>query len=360
MSLYGEVQKEVIEATLAGDYGLEVEFRESTTICIERPVGSGAAFELIGKEPNPFLATVGLRVDPAPAGGVAFRLEVELGSMPFSFFKAVEETVHETLGQGLYGWQVTDCTVTMTHSGYWARQSHAHATFDKSMSSTAGDFRNLTPLVLMDALARAGTRVHEPMHRFRLEIPADTLGAVLPVLGRLRAVPGPPPSRGRRACWRARSRRPGSTSWGSGYRRRRAARGCWRAASSATSRSGARSRPAPDRPQPARPQGVPAAGHAAGRRVRRSVDLDGLAALVPAAVPADQVGRLGLAAVGAPGVGRRQQPGVGRPAGACPRPRHLLLRESPPLIIDPFALAPGGAGRPRHGMPGRPTDKWTG
>jgi ribosomal protection tetracycline resistance protein len=157
--------------------------------CIEGPVGSGAASERIGKEPNPFLATVGLRVDPAPAGGVAFRLEVELGSMPFSFFKAVEETVHETLGQGLYGWQVTDCTVTMTHSGDWPRQSHAHATFDKRMSSTAGDFRNLTPLVLMDALARAGTRVHEPMHRFRLEIPADTVGAVMPVLGRLRAVP---------------------------------------------------------------------------------------------------------------------------------------------------------------------------
>jgi hypothetical protein len=38
---------------------------------------------------------------------------------------------------------------TMTHSGYWPRQSHAHATFDKSMSSTAGTFRLLTPLVLM-------------------------------------------------------------------------------------------------------------------------------------------------------------------------------------------------------------------
>ena len=190
VSLYGEVQKEVIQATLAGDYGIEVAFRATTTICIERPLGSGAAVEHIGKEPNPFLATVGLRVDPAPAGtGVAFRLEVELGSMPFSFFKAVEETVHETLHQGLCGWQVTDCTVTMTHSGYWARQSHAHATFDKSMSSTAGDFRNLTPLVLMAALARAGTRVHEPLHRFRLELPADTIGAVLPVLGRLRAVP---------------------------------------------------------------------------------------------------------------------------------------------------------------------------
>ena len=53
----------------------------------------------------------------------------------------------------MYGWQVIDCVVTLTHTGYWPRQSHAHAMFDKSMSSTAGDFRNLTPLVLRRALA---------------------------------------------------------------------------------------------------------------------------------------------------------------------------------------------------------------
>ena len=110
VSLYGEVQKEVIQATLADDFGIDVTFRETTTICIERPVGTGAAVEIIGEEPNPFLATVGLRVEPAPVGsGVEFRLEVELGSMPLSFLKAVEETVRETLQQGLYGWQVTDC-----------------------------------------------------------------------------------------------------------------------------------------------------------------------------------------------------------------------------------------------------------
>ncbi len=197
VSLYGEVQKEVIQATLASDFDLDVFFRETTTICIERPAGSGAAAEAMGDGPNPFLATVGLRVDPAPVGrGVAFRLEVELGSMPFAFFKAVEETVRETLQQGIYGWQVTDCTVTMTRSGYAPRQSHAHQGFDKSMSSTGADFRGLTPLVLMSALKRAGTTVHEPMHRFHLEIPADTFGAVLPALARLRAVPGTPVARG--------------------------------------------------------------------------------------------------------------------------------------------------------------------
>lgn len=193
VSLYGEVQKEVIEATLAEEFGIDVTFRETTTICLERPSGTGAAFEIIDKDDNPFLATVGLRVDPAPIGsGVDYRLEVELGSMPYSLMRAVEETVLETLGQGLYGWRVTDCTVTMTHSGYWPRQSHSHATFDKTMSSTAGDFRNLTPLVLMAALQQAGTTVYEPMHRFRLELPADALGPLLPVLAHLTAVPGPP------------------------------------------------------------------------------------------------------------------------------------------------------------------------
>ena len=93
VSLYGEVQKEVIQETLANDFGLDVEFRETTTICIERPIGTGAAVEVIGQAPNPFLATVGLRIDPAPVdSGVEFRLEVELGSIPLSFHKAVEDS----------------------------------------------------------------------------------------------------------------------------------------------------------------------------------------------------------------------------------------------------------------------------
>ncbi|MFH8488583.1 GTP-binding protein [Streptomyces longisporoflavus] len=190
VSLYGEVQKEVIQATLLDEYGIDVTFRETTTICVERVTGSGSAFEIIDKDDNPFLATVGLRVDPGPPdSGVEFRLEVELGSMPYAFFRAVEETVRETLLQGVHGWEVGDCVVTMTHSGYWPRQSHAHGTFDKSMSSTAGDFRQLTPLVLLSALRRAGTEVHEPLHRFGLSVPDDVFGQLLPALSRLRAVP---------------------------------------------------------------------------------------------------------------------------------------------------------------------------
>ena len=183
VSLYGEVQKEVIQATLASDFGLDVGFRETTTIYVERPIGTGAAVEFAGKG-NPFIATVGLRVDPAPAGpGVEYRLEVELGSMPAGYHMAVEDAVRETLRQGLSGWQVTDCAVTLTHSAYPA-------------GSTTADTRNLAPLVLMSALQQAGTVVCEPIVRFQLEFPADTLGPVLSELARLHAVPDAPGMRG--------------------------------------------------------------------------------------------------------------------------------------------------------------------
>jgi len=190
ITLYGEVQKEVVRDTLHDDYGLDVTFRDTTTLYVERPVGSGSAYHLIGVDPNPYLATVGLRVEPLPPGsGMTFALGVELGSMPYAFFRAVQESLPAALRNGPHGWEVIDVAITMTHSGYWARQSHAHGTFDKSMSSTAGDFRNLTPIVLREALERAGTRVCEPVHALRLEIPADTVAAVLPLLGRLRGVP---------------------------------------------------------------------------------------------------------------------------------------------------------------------------
>jgi ribosomal protection tetracycline resistance protein len=186
VSLYGEVQKEVIEATLASDYNLEVHFRGTTTICVERPVASGAAVEWLGAPDNPFCATVGFRVEPAPLdSGVQFRMDVaDLASIPIFIYKSVDEfqkamqhSVHDTLQQGVYGWRVTDCAVTLTHAGY------------VSPTSTAGDFRKLAPLALMSALQQAGTRVCEPIQHFRLEGPLDTLTAAMRVTALLRAMP---------------------------------------------------------------------------------------------------------------------------------------------------------------------------
>ncbi|HEX5287300.1 MAG TPA: GTP-binding protein, partial [Streptosporangiaceae bacterium] len=166
---------------LADDFGIEVTFRETTTICIERPVGSGQAAELLGAPGNPFPATLGLRVDPAPPGsGVAFRLDVDIRSVPMYVYKTVgnfaammTRYVTMALREGPFGWRVTDCAVTMFDCAY------------TSPSTTAAHFRKLTPLVLMAALERAGTVVCEPMIQVSLEIPAETTGSVLAAVARL-------------------------------------------------------------------------------------------------------------------------------------------------------------------------------
>ncbi|MEY9861299.1 ribosomal protection tetracycline resistance protein [Catenulispora sp. GAS73] len=170
--LYGEVQKEVVAATLAEEYGVQALFEPSRTVYTERPVGVGEYREDMTHDPSTrFRATLGFRVARGPAGsGRVFRYETELGALPPVYHRATEETVLRALDQGLDGWEVTDVAVTMVHSGFC------------SVTSTAADFRKLAPFVLMRALTEAGTEVHEPCHAFELDVPADTVSAVLSAL----------------------------------------------------------------------------------------------------------------------------------------------------------------------------------
>ncbi|MEU6713517.1 translation factor GTPase family protein [Nonomuraea sp. NPDC046802] len=166
--LYGEVQKEVIGETLAREFGVEAEFEPSRPACFERPSRAAEAVEAIKRHgPNEFMATVGLRVEPAAKGtGVGYRLEVDLGSLPLAYHRAIEESVRLALGEGPRGWPVTDVMVTLTRTGYVAPVT------------VAADFRGRVPIVLMRALRLAGTTVYEPCHRFELEVPLETFGAV--------------------------------------------------------------------------------------------------------------------------------------------------------------------------------------
>ena len=190
VSLYGEVQKEVIQATLANEFGLDVTFRETTQIYIERPMGTGEAIEILHAESNPFLATIGLRIDPGPNGsGIDFRLQVDPRTVPLYLYKTLESfTEHmgryvcQTLREGLFGWQVTDCIVTMSKCTYSIPDGPPSR---RGPPSTAADFRKLTPLVLMQALECAGTAVCEPIVRVSIETPSESVGAVLASVARL-------------------------------------------------------------------------------------------------------------------------------------------------------------------------------
>ena len=201
VSLYGEVQREVIEATLADEYGLQAEFRETTTICIERPAGAGEAVEILNTPTNPFHADLGLRVVPAPQGsGVEVRFDVDPRDAPLAVYKTfasfgehLEEYVHLALEEGLHGWQVTDCVVTLTKIAYSLADGPPSR---RGPMPTARDLRRLVPPVLMQALEQGGSVVCEPVFRIAVELPTDSIGPVLAALGRLGAAARTPSPRG--------------------------------------------------------------------------------------------------------------------------------------------------------------------
>jgi ribosomal protection tetracycline resistance protein len=194
VSLYGAVQKEVIQATLADDFHVAATFRETTMIYIERPLGRASAVEVLQSDSHPYSATVGLRIEPGPAGsGFRFRLDFDPRLIPLYIYKtagrfadAMTQYIRHALEKGHYGWQVTDCVVTMNECGYYIGDGPTKRVLP-TPRTTAADFRKLTPLVLREALRQADTVVCQPMARIRLELPAPRTGDVLSALARLGA-----------------------------------------------------------------------------------------------------------------------------------------------------------------------------
>ena len=203
VSLYGEVQREVIEATLADEYGLAVTFHETTTICVERPTASGEAVEILNTPTNPFHADLGLRVEPAaPDAGIEVLADPGLDprDAPLYTFKTFDafmehmgEYVRLALAEGLYGWQVTDCVVTVSKIAYSLADGPPSR---RGPMPTTRDMKRLVPLVLMQALEQGGSVVCEPVFRIAAEVPTEAIGAMLAALGRLGAGATTPTSRG--------------------------------------------------------------------------------------------------------------------------------------------------------------------
>ena len=149
ISLYGEIQRQVIAERLRCEHGIDAIFTEPTPAYAEQVIGTGEAISPMGR--FGFAAGVGFRIEPAPIDA-PLRCErtVEHGILPRAFFTAITETVPRALRQGRLGWPVIGCRVMIIATDY------------DSVGSTGGDFRHLVPLVLAEALDRAGTRVCEP------------------------------------------------------------------------------------------------------------------------------------------------------------------------------------------------------
>jgi ribosomal protection tetracycline resistance protein len=189
VSLYGRVQQEVLGSTLAEEHGIDVEFSDAGVLHVERPRGVGEAVLRLNTEENPYQATIGLRIEPGEAGsGLDFRVDVAARDMPLYLFKSadafaatIEKHVRRELSRGRYGWEVTDCVVTMTEASYSVADGPPSK---RGPTSTSFDYRKVTPLVARRALALARTRVCEPALRIVLEVPTHDAPTVQRLLAR--------------------------------------------------------------------------------------------------------------------------------------------------------------------------------
>ncbi|MGI8870961.1 MAG: GTP-binding protein [Mycobacteriales bacterium] len=171
VSLFGDIQRQVLAERLGQEYGVAAEFAPPTVLYVEKPAGAGTGYEEMGGD-HRLAATVGLSVAPAPAGaGIRYHRPTAFnGVVPRAFAQAITDTVPAVLAQGPHNWPITDCTVTMTAAGY------------DSVSSTAGDFRLLVPLVLAAALHESGTTAYEPLLRYELDLPAGDCSRAMSAL----------------------------------------------------------------------------------------------------------------------------------------------------------------------------------
>lgn len=176
INFFGEVQMEIIKTIIEANYGIKVKIADAEIIYKETPEKAGTAITRIWEKGSFFAAGVGLKVEPIERGkGVIYISEITTGYLPKIFQNAIEEAVYDTLKQGLLGWEITDIKVTLNYGAF------------SSVMSTAADFRNLTPMVLMNAINNAKTELLEPLYEFQLKINKNVCGRAISDLNKFRA-----------------------------------------------------------------------------------------------------------------------------------------------------------------------------
>lgn len=167
VTLFGLVQKEILEATLRYRFDIDTVIKKPDIIYLETPSKESEAVLRMYKDH--FLpATVGLKIRPLPIGsGVRYVTNVSFGDLKKPFQNAVEEGVLFGLKSGPLGNVVTDLEVSFDYSEF------------NSVDSTPSDFRKTAELVVVMALKIAETTLLEPILDYEVTVPVYAVGRVI-------------------------------------------------------------------------------------------------------------------------------------------------------------------------------------
>ncbi|GGD93405.1 elongation factor G [Paenibacillus nasutitermitis] len=167
LKVMGPIQMEVLSHLMRSRFGLGVTFGAPSVIYKETPASAGEGY-IAYLMPKPCWAILRFLIEPAERGsGLAYSSRVRGEQLTESYQNEVARRVPEALSQGLLGWEVTDLRVTLLEGEHHVWHTHPL------------DFVIATPMGIMNGLAHVGTKLLEPMLRFRLSIPEEYGGKLL-------------------------------------------------------------------------------------------------------------------------------------------------------------------------------------
>lgn len=186
LKVMGPIQLEVLAQLVADRFGLHVSFGEPSVIYKETLRGAGEGY-VAYTMPKPCWAILRFRMEPLPRGsGLQYESRVRAEHLLPQYQNEVARRVPEALKQGMSGWEVMDLRITLIEGEHHVWHTHPL------------DFAVATPMGVMDGLNRIGTKLLEPMLRFRLTAPEEYGGKVMNDLILMRAAFEAPSLQGNR------------------------------------------------------------------------------------------------------------------------------------------------------------------
>ncbi|WP_308636815.1 TetM/TetW/TetO/TetS family tetracycline resistance ribosomal protection protein [Paenibacillus silvisoli] len=180
LKVMGPIQMEVLTSILLSRFKLEVSFGAPSVIYKETPAAAGEGF-VAYTMPKPCWAILRFVIEPGERGsGLVYKSVVRGEKLLESYQNEVARRVPEALQQGLRAWEVTDLRVTLIEGEHHVWHTHPL------------DFVIATPMGIMNGLANTGTKLLEPMLRFRLSVPEEYGGKLMNELVLMRGEFGAP------------------------------------------------------------------------------------------------------------------------------------------------------------------------
>ncbi|MFC4812216.1 GTP-binding protein [Paenibacillus sp. GCM10023250] len=167
LKVMGPIQMEVLTSILLSRFKLAVTFGAPSVIYKETPAMAGEGF-VAYLAPKPCWAILRFAIEPGERGsGLVYKSLARGERLLESYQNEVARRVPEALQQGLRGWEVTDLSVTLVEGEHHVWHTHPL------------DFVIATPMGIMNGLANVGTKLLEPLLRFRMSVPEEYGGKVM-------------------------------------------------------------------------------------------------------------------------------------------------------------------------------------